>query len=141
MENIHDFVKASSKELTRTNPDVKFPPNDYCCIIYPEDMFRESNVFVEYVQSVDRMGQNTEIIKFKELDPIVAISVCHHGKYENLRDAYLFAIEYAKENGYSNITDADDVAMIKTFYDMFVEKAPFEKFVEKLAAMKSVNAH
>ena len=41
---------------------------------------------------------------------------------------------------YSNITDADDVAMIKTFYDMFVEKAPFEKFVETLAAMKSVNA-
>lgn len=40
---------------------------------------------------------------------------------------------------YSNITDADDVAMIKTFYDMFVEKAPFEKFVETLAAMKSVN--
>ena len=36
---------------------------------------------------------------------------------------------------------ADDVAMIKTFYDMFVEKAPFEKFVETLAAMKSVNAH
>ena len=141
IKNIHDFVKASSKELTRTNPDVKFPPNDYCCIIYPEDIFRESNVFVEYVQSVDRMGQNTEIIKFKELDPIVAISVCHHGKYENLRDAYLFAIEYAKENGYSNITDAEDVAMIKTFYDMFVEKAPFEKFVETLAAMKSVNAH
>jgi mannitol-1-phosphate 5-dehydrogenase len=55
---------------------------------------------------------------------------------------------YAKEHGlaaalekYSNITDAEDVAMIKTFYDMFREKAPFEKFVEKLAAMKSVNAH
>ena len=36
---------------------------------------------------------------------------------------------------YSNITDADDVAMIKTFYDMFVEKAPFEKFVETLALL------
>ena len=56
--------------------------------------------------------------------------------------------DYVKANGleaalakYSNITDADDVAMIKTFYDMFVEKAPFEKFVETLAAMKSVNTH
>lgn len=55
---------------------------------------------------------------------------------------------YVKENGleaalarYSNITDADDVAMIKTFYDMFVRKAPFPEFVETLAAMKSVNAH
>ena len=113
IKNIHDFVKASSKELTRTNPDVKFPPNDYCCIIYPEDIFRESNVFVEYVQSVDRMGQNTEIIKFKELDPIVAISVCHHGKYENLRDAYLFAIEYAKEKG--------RVDLAEKFYQYFTE--------------------
>ena len=56
--------------------------------------------------------------------------------------------DFVKANGleaalakYSNITDADDVAMIKTFYDMFAEKAPFEKFVETLAAMKSVNAH
>ena len=51
---------------------------------------------------------------------------------------------YAKENGieaalakYSEITDAEDVEMIKTFYDLFLEKAPFEKFVETLAAMKN----
>ena len=56
--------------------------------------------------------------------------------------------DFVKENGleaalakYSNITDVDDVAMIKTFYDMFVAKTPFDKFVETLAAMKSVNAH
>ena len=56
--------------------------------------------------------------------------------------------DYVKTNGlaaalekYSNITAEEDVDMIKTFYDMFVEKAPFEKFVETLAAMKSVNAH
>ena len=55
---------------------------------------------------------------------------------------------FVKENGleaalakYSNITDSEDVAMIKTFYDMFVSKAPFSEFVETLAAMKSVNAH
>ena len=56
--------------------------------------------------------------------------------------------DYVKANGlpaalekYSNITDAEDVAMIKTFYDMFVRKAPFSDFVETLAAMKSVNSH
>ena len=101
IENVHDFVKASSKELKKTNPDVKFPENDYCCIIYPEDMFRETNIFVEYVQSVDRIGQDTGVIKFKEIESIIAISVLHYGKYENLRDAYLFAIEWAKENGYT----------------------------------------
>ncbi len=53
---------------------------------------------------------------------------------------------YCRENGvaaalrkYSEITDADDVAMIKTFYDMFVRKAPFTEFVETLAAMKNTH--
>lgn len=56
--------------------------------------------------------------------------------------------DYVKANGlaaalekYSNITAEEDVNMIKTFYDMFVEKAPFEKFVETLAAMKSTSGH
>lgn len=53
---------------------------------------------------------------------------------------------YCKENGvaaalekYSDITDAEDVKMIKTFYDMFVRKAPFSEFVEVLASMKDTH--
>ena len=69
--------------------------------------------------------------------------------------AYLFDMEgdttaaevsgYAKENGiekalakYSEVTDPEDVAMIKKFYDLLVAKAPFEKFVEALAELKAV---
>ena len=37
--------------------------------------------------------------KFKEMDPITAVSVIHHGKYDTLRDAYLFAVNWARENG------------------------------------------
>ena len=53
---------------------------------------------------------------------------------------------YTRENGiekalakYSNITDKDDVAMIKTFYDLFLAKAPFATFVETLAGMKNTH--
>ena len=42
---------------------------------------------------------------------------------------------------YSGITDADEVAMIKTFYDLFVEKAPFERFLQALSAMQSTPVH
>ena len=69
---------------------------------------------------------------------------------------YLFDIEgdaaaaeislFVKENGieraletYSGITDPADVAMIKTFYDLFLAKAPFAQFVETLAAMKNTH--
>ena len=100
-EKIHDFIKCCSAELAKSNPDVKFSEPDYCCIIYPDDGYRESNIFIEYAQSVDRVGKDTEIVKFKEIEPITAISVTHHGRYENLRDAYLFAVNWANENGYT----------------------------------------
>ena len=87
-------------ELKKTNPQVGFSEPDYCCVIYPDDGYRESNIFVEYAQSVDRVGVDTEIIKFKEIEPITAISVIHRGIYDHLRDAYLFAVNWATENGY-----------------------------------------
>jgi mannitol-1-phosphate 5-dehydrogenase len=53
---------------------------------------------------------------------------------------------FVKENGleaalakYSEITDAADVAMIRTFYDMLAQKAPFAAFVEVLANMKNTH--
>ena len=100
-EQIHDFVKRCSAELHKTNPEVKFSEPDYCCVIYPDDGYRESNIFIEYAQSVDRVGKDTEILKFKEIEEIDAVSVIHRGKYDNLRDAYLFAVNWAKSNGYT----------------------------------------
>ena len=101
VESIHDFVKCCSAELSKTNPNIRFSEPDYCCVIYPDDGYRESNVFIEYAQSVDRVGVDTEIIKFKEIEPITAISVIHFGAYTNLRDAYLFALNWARDNGYT----------------------------------------
>lgn len=100
VDKIHDFIKCCSAELAKTNPDVRFSEPDYCCVIYPDDGYRESGIFIEYAQSVDRVGKDTEILKFKEIEPITAVSVTHYGKYDTLRDAYLFAVNWAKENGY-----------------------------------------
>ena len=100
VESIHDFIKSCSAELTRTNPDVRFSEPDYCCVIYPDDGYRETNIFVEYAQSVDRVGVDTELLKFKQIKPITAITVTHRGGYQTLRDAYLFAVNWARENGY-----------------------------------------
>ena len=98
---IHDFIKASVGELAKTNPDVRPSEPDYCCVIYPDDGYRESNIFIEYVQSVDRVGKNTDTLKFKEIEEITAVSVLHHGSYDTLKDAYLFAVNWAKDNGYT----------------------------------------
>ena len=101
VESIHDFIKCCSAELKKSNPDIKFPEPDYCCVIYPDNGYRDSNIFIEYAQSVDRVGVNTETVKFKEIEPITAISVTHYGKYDTLSDAYLFAVNWAQSNGYT----------------------------------------
>lgn len=101
VERIHDFIKCCSAELAKTNPDVRFSEPDYCCVIYPDDGYRESNIFIEYAQSVDRVGTDTETLKFKEIEAVTVISVIHRGKYDNLRDAYLFAVNWANTKGYT----------------------------------------
>jgi len=106
VSHIRSFIKACDAELHRTNPDVRYSLPDYCCVIYPGDSYRETNIFIEYAQSVDRMGTDTPTLKFQTLEPITAVSVEHRGGYENLRDAYLFAIRWAAENGYEVCGDA-----------------------------------
>ena len=77
----------------------------------------------------------------------IAVGIAAGYLFDDERDPIAVEISsYAKENGlkaalakYSDITDEADVTMIKTFYDMFLEKAPFEKFVEVLAGMKNTH--
>ena len=77
----------------------------------------------------------------------IAVGIAAGYLFDDERDPIAVEVSsYAKENGlaaalakYSDITDEADVAMIKTFYEMFVEKAPFEKFVEVLAGMKNTH--
>ena len=76
-----------------------------------------------------------------------AVGIAAGYLFDDERDPIAVEVSsYAKENGlkaalakYSDITDEADVAMIQTFYDMFLEKAPFEKFVEVLAGMKNTH--
>lgn len=106
LEHVRSFAQACAKELYRTNPEVHFSVPDYCCVIYPGENYRKTNIFIEYAQSVDRIGKDTPGLKFKTLEPITAVSVEHHGSYENLRDAYLFAVKWAAEHGFEVQGDA-----------------------------------
>ena len=101
VESIHNFIKSCAAELARTNPDVRLSEPDYCCVIYPDDSYRESDIFIEYAQSVDRYGIENDFLKFKEIEPITAVSVTHYGGYANLRNAYAYAVKWAQENGYT----------------------------------------
>lgn len=101
VECIHDFIKACAASLAASNPGVRLSEPDYCCVVYPDDGYRDSNIFIEYAQSVDRVGKDTPTLKFREIEPITAVSVLHHGHYDTIRDAYLYAVNWAHANGYT----------------------------------------
>ena len=52
------------------------------------------------------MGKETEQIRFKKLSPAPAICVYHKGPYDTLGEAYAFAYQWVKENGYRPIQGA-----------------------------------
>jgi len=77
----------------------------------------------------------------------IAVGVAAGFLFDDPRDPISVEVStYARENGlraalarYSDITDDADVAMIQTFYDMFLAKAPFTAFVQTLASMKNTH--
>lgn len=101
IEQIPAFIKNCHLENKKINPHIRFAEPDYCCIIYPHNEYRESNIFVEYAQSVAEAGQENEIVTFKELEEVSVVSVAHFGRYDTLSNAYLRAVEWAMENGYA----------------------------------------
>lgn len=56
---------------------------------------------IEFAQAVTEKGIETENIKFKTIAPIEAVCVYHKGNYNGLPEAYAFALNRAKENGYT----------------------------------------
>jgi len=77
----------------------------------------------------------------------IAVGVAAGFLFDDPRDPISVEVStYAREKGlraalarYSDITDDADVAMIQTFYDMFLAKAPFTAFVQTLASMKNTH--
>lgn len=96
----------------------------------------------------DRLGGAFKMVREEGGIPAhIAVGIAAGLLFDPADDAAAVEVStYCRENGvgaalakYCDITDEADVAMIKTFYDMFVRKAPFSEYVETLAAMKDTH--
>lgn len=99
MADILDFILGAGAEAKKNNPDIKC--ENYCYVTYEADEYQENNVELEYVEAVDKLGKESENVKFKTIPEITALCIEHKGAYANLGDAYAFALGFAKENGYT----------------------------------------
>lgn len=95
-----ELIPAIGEEIGKVNPDLKCIVPEYCFIKYLENEYKEKDIHIEYCEAVDRIGNETETIKFKRLESIKAICIMHKGPYKNLNKAYAYAFKWMEENNY-----------------------------------------
>jgi effector-binding domain-containing protein len=87
----------------RANPGLKCVEPDYCFNVYLDGEYRESDINVEICQAVESRGVDGDGIIFKEIPAVTVVSVLHRGAYDNLGEAYAYAMQWVEQNGYQII--------------------------------------
>lgn len=101
--HISNFVLTAGEETAASNPDLKCIQPDYCFMEYLDGEFRESNIKARYSQAVEKMGVETDNIKFKTLPSVTVASIYHKGAYETIGDTYAYILNWIEEHGYKMI--------------------------------------
>ena len=93
-------IPEIGEEVRKYNPDLKCsePPYEFC--EYPDGEYKESDVLIRHVEAVEKVGVESENIKFKKLTASKVLSIFHKGAYDEIGEAYAFIMKYAEENGY-----------------------------------------
>lgn len=100
---IPEFVLSSGTECTKANPNLKCITPDYCYISYLDGEYKEKDIKIRYAQAVEKIGCETDRIKFMKIDATTAICIYHKGSYDNLRESYNIILKYIEDNGYEII--------------------------------------
>lgn len=100
---ISEFVLQAGTECAKANPGLKCIVPDYCYISYLDGEYKEKDITIRYAQAVEKVGKETNSVKFMKLEPITAVCIYHKGAYENLRNSYKIILDYIEENGYKII--------------------------------------
>ena len=103
---ITEFVLQSGTECAKANPNLKCITPDYCYISYLDGEYKEKDIKIRYAQAVEKLGNETDSVKFMKSNPITAVCIYHKGAYNNLRDSYNIILKYIEDNGYEIIDNA-----------------------------------
>ena len=97
---ITEFILKSAEECKKINPNIKCLEPDYCYINYLDGEYKDHNISIRYAQAVTEVGNENDIIKFEQLNPIEAACIYHRGAYDNLGESYSAIIKFVQDNGY-----------------------------------------
>lgn len=98
-QDLGAFIVGSAEECRAANPDLRCVEPDYCFVTYLDPEHKERDIRIEYAQAVKRAGVPVGDIGFRVLPAAKVVSVVHKGPYEDLGEAYAFALQWLSDNG------------------------------------------
>lgn len=99
-DDYFSIIPAIGQECMKANPGLKCSIPEYCFIVYLDGEYKEKDFNIEFCEAVEKFGNETESIKFKEILSTEAVSVMHKGPYSELSKAYAYAYSWIEDNGY-----------------------------------------
>ncbi len=94
-----DIIPKMGKEMGRQGAVCAEP--EYCFNIYHDGEYKDTDIDVEVCESVVDFCQDSDMVKYKKIQGVEeALCILHKGAYTTLPDAYNFAMEWIKDNGY-----------------------------------------
>lgn len=95
----HLCPNVIAKEMERTGCICAVP--SYCFNIYHDGEYRETNIDVEICEAIVELKEDTEILKFKEIEEVpTAACILHKGPYTTLRESYTYVFKWIEDNNY-----------------------------------------
>jgi len=96
-----DVIPEIGERLAKKYPNLKCATPEYCFAVYLDGEYKEKDFSIEFCEAVDKMYQDFDDIKFKTLKSATVVSVMHKGAYEDIGQAYAFALKWIEESGYA----------------------------------------
>ena len=72
----------------------------YCCAVFHDKEFKETDVDVEVQKTVKGPYPDTEHVLFRELPPVTVASVVFKGSYGQINEVYAAVAQWIEDNGY-----------------------------------------
>lgn len=103
ISNENNFLQDLSDKVMDENPDIALTEPDYNVLVYLDGYFKDNDIHYRFCDAVTGYGKDCEDYKFGKLEGCTALTVKHKGPYRHLGEAYSFAENWMKENGYKQV--------------------------------------
>lgn len=97
---LNEIMPALGAKVERLNPNIKCVEPGYCFNCYLDGEYKDTDINVEICEAVTSRGVDGEGVVFKDIPACTVVSVLHKGAYQNLGNAYAYAMQWVEQNAY-----------------------------------------